>query len=125
MQIALQEGSHLSALLQVEHLPLALTDQTLIEQRGSYPGQWRFTGCIDIEQYQCISIVEGRTELLQQQVRAGIAMRLKDHYQACLRPDRFGGPQRLTNLLGMVTIVVHDRNAVAYPAPVKAPMHAA
>src|SRR2546428_12317120 len=59
-----QEGHDLSSFLQVVHLTLAMADQALVEQRRSYPRQRRFTGGIDIEQYQRIRIVEGRTELL-------------------------------------------------------------
>src|SRR5215510_9748698 len=124
MQIALQERDYLSALPQVVHLTLALAEQTLVEQPSGHPWQGRFASRIDIEQHQRISIAEGRIEFLQQQVRTRVAMRLKDHHQACLRPDCLGSPQRLTNLFGMVAIIVHDCNTVAYPTPVKASLHA-
>src|SRR5262245_3303270 len=56
-------------------------------------------------------------------MRAGVSMWLKDHGQACLRPDRPGSPQRLADLLGMVAIIVHDRHAVAYPPQIKTSLH--
>src|SRR5207253_4491817 len=62
-QIAPQEGDDLRALSQVVHLALALADQGLVEQPSGHPGQWRFTGGIDIEQHQRSSIVEGRAKL--------------------------------------------------------------
>src|SRR5262249_42738822 len=87
--IALQEGHDRCPLLQVVHLTLAMADQALIEQRRGHPGQWRFASGINIEQYQRISVVKGSAELLLQQVRARVAVGLKDNDQARFGPDRF------------------------------------
>src|SRR5262249_45702002 len=74
-------------------------------------------------QYQCIGVVEGRTELLLQQMRARVAMGLKYDHQTGLGPYRFGSTECLANLLRMVAIIVHHSDTVAYSVHFKASVH--
>ena len=92
-----------------------MANDAFVEQGGRHPRHRGFAGGIDIEQQHRIGVVECRAELLLQEVRAGVAMWLKHHHQTLLWPYRFGGPQRLANLLRMMAIIVHHGDTVACP----------
>ncbi len=83
----------------------------------------RFAGRIDIDQHEDIRLIERAAEFVPKVLRAGVAMRLKEHEQA-IELAAAGGFERGADLDRVMTIVIDHGDVIHYALDVKAAPHA-
>src|SRR5258707_1389783 len=90
---------------------------------AGYARDWRLAGSVNIGNHQNIGLVESAREFVPEMLRAGIAVRLKEHQQPIELADARGF-QGGANLRRMMAVVVDHGNVVDRAFNVEAPTDA-
>jgi len=101
-----------------------LSADSLGQQTAADSFDGRFAGGIDVEHRHGVGVAKGGGEIAQQQLRAGVAVRLEDDVNAAeaALPRRCQGG---TNFRGMVPVVIDDGDTVDPALELEAAVHAA